>query len=368
MQQKGLLWFGAVALAAVAVACGGNDQKPVNPTSPSGSAAVNGSTSATGDSVTLKVNGPTPTSPTGGARLTSMDAVLSFQAATGKYVQGESYTYRVQLLSAGGTLIEEQTGKGVTYTMRTGLDSDTAYNWRVRAELEGHVGAWSANASFKSMERPTGYLRGNELYDPLTEGRTVGRVVGPVEWIPGVGVKLLGDESAIEYKLGATCDNCEFSMIVGNVGGGSGTDKSKIMTMREDNGLDPGNREFLVDNDRRMTVEKRGDGSLAWRFITHGDQVDTIGAERVQAGVRDDNFYLWTSSWANNVFNVRVQLLPAMQTIYNFGKHFNGAYDPNPHVAYAGSGTTFGGHGTVKNMIVRQVWLSAKARPSWANQ
>lgn len=367
MQQKGLLWIGAVALAAIAVACGNGDQKPVNPASPTVSAATGGP-SAASDGVTLKVNGPTPTSPTGGARLTTMQAVLTFQAATGKYIQGETFTYRVQLMSAGGQLLEEQTGKGLSYTMKTSLAANTDYSWRARAEQQSYAGAWSSTATFKSMERPTGYVKANEVYDPLIDGKTVGKILGPAEWIPGVGLKLLAEDSAIEYRLGSTITRGEFSMVVGNVGGDSGNDKSKIMSMREENGDDRGARTFLVDNNRRMTVEKREDGNVAWRFITHDDQVDTISNERKPAGVRDESWYVWTSTWAGS-FTVKIQQLPNLVTMYEFGKAYQGRdYDPTPHVAYAGSGTTWGGHGTVAGMIVRQVWLSPNPRPSWANQ
>jgi hypothetical protein len=40
--REGLLWAGAIALAVLAVGCGGNDQPPVNPAGPSSSTAVVG--------------------------------------------------------------------------------------------------------------------------------------------------------------------------------------------------------------------------------------------------------------------------------------------------------------------------------------
>lgn len=366
MQQKGFLWMGAFVLVALAVACSGGDKTPVSPTSPTLSSVTAGADAAA-DGVTLKVNGPTPSSPVGGVRLISMAVTLAFQAATGKYVSGETYAYRVQLMNASSVLLEEQTGKALSYAMKTALDADTLYRWRARAELEGYVGAWSTVETFKSMERPTGYIKGNEVYDPLIDGKTVGKISGPFTWIPNVGIRLDAGDSSIEYALPATCVSCEFSMIVGNVGGSSGNDKSKIMAMREENGLHPTHREYLVDNDRRMTIEKRGDGNVAWRFITHDDQVDTIGGERINPGIRDDFEYLWKARW-DGAFTLTIQQLPAFNTIYNFGKHYAGSYDASPHMAYVGSGSTFMGHGTVAGMVVRQVWLSPNPRPSWANQ
>jgi hypothetical protein len=56
--------------------------------------------------------------------------------------------------------------------------------------------------------------------------------------------------------------------------------------------------------------------------------------------------------------------------IYNFGKHYGGLYDPNPHLAYLGSPVGRGGvdDATVPGMVVRQVWLSKRPRPSFADK
>lgn len=358
MQQKGYLWLPVIVLVALAVACGSD--KPANPTTASSSATAASASSAS-DAVTLKVSAPTLTSPIGGVRLTTMDLTLTFQAATGTYVSDATFTYRVQLLDASSKLLEEKTGTGTTYAMSYDLEADTLYRWRVRAEMDGAVGPWSAVETFKSMEIPAGYIKGNEVYDPLTDGKTVGTVSGSVTWLPGVGVKLNGFESYIEYRLPTPCQTGEFSMIIGGVGGSNGGGKTKVMAMRQ--GLDD-----LITNDRRMTVESRN-GVVAWRFITHDDQVDTVGSERYAPGISDDYEYLWTASF-NGRFTVTIQKLPGMTTIYNFGKAYLGTYLADPHYAYVGapigrSGVTAG---TVPGMIVRQVWLSPNPRPSWANK
>lgn len=363
MSQKGFLWIGATALVALAVACGGSDQKPVSPTSPTVSANAAGANAA-GDGVTLKVNGPTPASPKGGARLTTAEAVLSFQAATGKYVQLNGFTYRVQLLNAGGGMLEEQTGQGLSYTMKTALDSDTQYGWRVRAEMDGHAGAWSATEIFKSMERPTGYIRGDEVYDPLTDGKSIGQVNGDVTWIPGVGIQLNNFYSNIEYHIPQTILRGEYSCIISGLTTSGAGGKTKVFAMGQ--GADD-----IVTNDRRMTVEKRVDGTIAWRFITHDDQVDTEGAERVQFGFRKANTYFWKATWDGSF---RVQIWDGGvngNKVYDFAKGYDGRdYDPNPHYAWAGApvGRSGPDGATVPGMIIRQIWISSRPRPSWANQ
>ena len=65
----------------------------------------------------------------------------------------------------------------------------------------------------------------------------------------------------------------------------------------------------IVTNNRRMTVEKRGDpaGIIAWRFITHDDQVDTEGAEREFFNFQASQTYFWQATWRANRFTVVVK-------------------------------------------------------------
>ena len=51
---------------------------------------------------------------------------------------------------------------------------------------------------------------------------------------------------------------------------------------------------------------RRSSGTVAWRVITHDDQVDTEGAEREVVQFLEDHTYLWEASWRNNFFNVRI--------------------------------------------------------------
>ena len=156
------------------------------------------------------------------------------------------------------------------------LEFDQPYTWRVRAVQNAARGPWSASSTFRAPAG--GFIRGNEVYDPLTNGKTVGEIVGPVTFIPGVGVRLETYGSYIRYRLPETLVQGEFSLIITNVATNTEGGKTKVFAMSE--GLSD-----IVTNDCRMTVEKRGDpeGIVAWRFISHEDQIDTEGAER---GVR----------------------------------------------------------------------------------
>src|SRR4029079_15263937 len=107
---------------------------------------------------------------------------------------------------------------------------DTTLTWRVRAELQGAFGPGSADAAFKT---PVGaYIRGSEIRDPLTIGRTVGTAFGPVQFVTD-GLELLTAESRVTYQLPQTLEAGEFSVLVTGFDEGSPGDKSKIMSMQE---------------------------------------------------------------------------------------------------------------------------------------
>lgn len=343
----------ALALAAIVSISACGDDAPTSPSAPSPGPA---------EGVTLKVSAPALVAPVNGARVSDRRPTLTFGAATGSFAQA-SFTYRVQVMDGGNKVVHEQAVTSLNARCGTDLDTNKEYSWRVRAELEGAAGPWSEAAKFKSPERPMGYLRGNELYDPLTESESVGRIVGPYTWVPGQGIRLESKDSYIEYRLPETCMSCEFSMVVSTVCGDCGDTKSNIMSMRDET-----SSHFFTMNRRRMTIEKRADGIIAWRIITSAEEVSTIANERINGGIRSDQTNLWTADWRDGRFGLTIQRLPGLDTFYQFHKHYPGVYDPRSHLAYVGSPFSESGHGTVGGMTVRHVWLSPQQRPSWANQ
>jgi hypothetical protein len=56
--------------------------------------------------------------------------------------------------------------------------------------------------------------------------------------------------------------------------------------------------------------------------------------------------------------------------IYSFGKSYCGTYNPDPHMVYAGGPTGRAGpdSGSVPGMIVKQLWMSSRPRPAFANR
>jgi hypothetical protein len=291
--------------------------------------------------------------------------VLVAAKARGKFVEiTPSYEFEVfrgteRVYSSGVTGGAGSGPDNVAHTVVTGLEFDQQYTWRVRAVMGNRVGPWSSSATFRAPAG--GFIRDSGVFDPLTNGTTVGEIVGDVTFISGVGARLNGFGSHIRYRLPRTLVQGEYSLITTNVPTNTEGDKTKIMACSEGTA-------DIVTNDRRMTVEKRGDpaGIVAWRFITRDDQVDTEGREREFVGFDANQKYLWTATW-NGFFNVRIQAGGSTgPTIYSKGKPYAGQYDPSPMVCFAGAPVGRSGFtaASVPGMIVRNVWISSSPRPA----
>jgi hypothetical protein len=357
MQHRTLVACAAAAIIAGTLACSDDSPTPVSPSS-----SQPGASAAGPDGSTLKATAPTPQSPTNNQQPDSLVLVANKSTPTYAGASAVAYSYEFEIKNSGGSTVCSSGAVGagggttVSYSPTCTLEFDQSHTWRVRAVSQGAVGPWSAAASFRAPAG--GFIRGNEVYDPLINGKTVGEIVGPVTFIPGVGVRLESFESHIRYRLPQTLVNGEFSIIVTNVATNTEGGKTKIMAMSE--GLSD-----LITNDRRMTIEKRGDpeGIVAWRLISHEDQVDTEGAEREFVSFDPAQSYLWTATW-NGVFTVTVQR--GGTTVYSKGKPYRGAYDPDPHYAFIGAPIGRSGidAATVPGMVVRQVWISPRPRPA----
>lgn len=361
--NKKLYLVAACGLLATALSCSDKSSSPAAPTP-----VTNGSGSnapATADGTTLKTPPPTPVSPANGATAEDFNIVLKVNPVTAKYADVSNFAYRFQVLLNNAVVKEFRTSTSTQWAV-SDLDNNTTYTWHARAELGTAFGPWSDNWTFKTPEIPEGYINGGEVYDPLFNGKTVGIIHGAVSFIPGVGAKLEGLTSYIEYRLGQTVVGGEFSILVTNLNFNTEGDKTKIMAQTE-------GESDITTNDRRFTIEKRGNpaGTVAWRIRTSNDQIDTQGAERVTRHFDPSHTYFWKAVWGSNRFNLQIKDGGVNgNQIYSFGKGYNGVYDPNPHVAFIGGpgGRAGADSGTVPGIIVRQVWLSSRPRPSFANK
>ena len=347
----------AVVMAFV-VACGQRSETPVSPT-------AGGSTEpdAAADGSTLKVPAPNTTSPTGGAQVQD-PLTLVASTVSGKYGT-VSLTYRFEVRS-GNTVVASGTavgsGSSVSFTPAA-IEPDTNFTWRVRAEAQGAFGPWSSDASFRS---PVGaYIRGNELRDPLTIGRTVGTPVGSVQFVRD-GLELLSQDSRVTYQLPSSLSTGEFSMMVTGFDEGSPGDKTKIMSMQEGGG-------DITTNDYRFTVEKRGraysiPGAVTFRIIVGGGEHAIFDGTRLGVAFSDERWYFWKSSWGGNFAQVEVREdSPSGRVIYSQRVNTNHEYRPQPHVLHLGSPVGRAGaiDASIPGAIYKHVYAGPGPRPNF---
>jgi len=326
----------ALIVGLTTVACNRTSNSPVSPTSDGslgGDAAADGST--------LKATTPSLVSPNGGTQVDD-PVVLTAARSTGKFGSlAPSYQFQVRSGSTvvydSGAIAGTASGGNVAHTVpSSALNPDTSYTWRVRAVQQGQNGSWSADGSFKS---PVGaFIRGNELRDPLTIGRTVGTPIGPVQFVAR-GLKLLSQESRVTYELPSTLQEGEFSLMVTGIDEGSPGDKTKVMSMQEGHG-------DITTNDYRFTIEKRGaayvtPGAVTFRIINGdaGEEDDINDGDRIAVAFSDERAYFWKASWRPGSAEVEVREdSPTGRRIYHSGVTTNSRpYRPAQHVIHLGS-------------------------------
>lgn len=130
-----------------AAAC---SQAPSAPLSPTG---IESASTANPDGSTLKVTAPTILEPRGGAVVDTLRPSLVFAPATGRFTS-VVLQYRIESYDAAGTLLDSRVVAGGSWTPDGDLPWDTAYAWRVRAELDGRTGPWSTLERFQTPPRP----------------------------------------------------------------------------------------------------------------------------------------------------------------------------------------------------------------------
>lgn len=353
---------GSLALA-VAVAC----SQGASPTTPSPAAAGTGDLGPGG--ATLKTPAPVLSSPANGSQVTLTTNVPLVSSNVAGSHAAIPITLEYEVRNAAGAVVAnpkvaQSNGATTTYTLPIALQTSAVYTWRTRATYNGAFGPWSTAFTFKAPDIPPAYNTGSEIFDPLTEGKTIGTVNGNVQWLPGVGVKLLENTSHISYVLSNGLQTGQFSMMVRGVDESNPGDKSKIMSMAEGFG-------DVTTNDYRMTAELRGrfyitPGAVQGRFIT-GDAREEFhrisDTPRRVVDFNDETWYLWRVTWTAGTFTLEVRANnesgPVMYsaTVATSGH----AYRPVPHVLYIGQPPGRAGviDATAAGMIVKNLWVSS---------
>jgi hypothetical protein len=360
---------------ALSFACTSHEAGPASPSS----TRVPGTIDAAVDGSTLKATAPIPTSPINGVKLPQGQPVnLVVTNATTPYTSGVALAYRFEVQNAAGSVLESQvvaSGQGTTSrTVAAKLDDDQTYRWRARAEYNGDPGPWSALQSFVTPAND-GYIRGTELYDPLTNGKTIGTIDGSrnVTFVPGQGIRMNDDFAYVVYQMPQVFSSGEMSVEVTGLGPNGAPGKARIFSMLDRLGVPGSSAKYSIN------VQYRGaggapDNCIAWKAVL-GDNANSLEpttAKRFESVFLLDpsKVYLWQAFWTPT--SVRVVVKEGGTTgpvVYDYKVDAtSGTTNWNPEKMFAFLGTNnasyTGFDGTRIGMTLRNLWVGSTPRPT----
>ncbi len=331
--------FSASALFAsftAFTACGSKAATPTQPTStpPSTQPA-------------RTVAAPALSAPVNGAQLTDAAVVLkATNAQTTGSVQSVKYRFEwseVDTFPEGSrTGFKDEVDQGgdtTTFQITDTLKPGAKYFWRVRASSGDLTSDWSAIASFVTLNK--GYIRGQEIYDPLTNGETVGARIGGT-FVANQGWKATSPSDGIDYDI-PTCAACTVEFDVTDFGKRAGASLSKDLKWLSMGDASTFNNFTLFRNHVwKMHLEQRSDGDgtgmkLIWRNGREGggDPGDHEGKLEPTMNWRSSAVFHFTLTWTPGSYEVAVGEVNADGSLTGHRVWFQGgfarAYAPPNH-------------------------------------
>lgn len=354
MPRKTYVVTGVAALVALAIACGKQSDTPV---SPSSARAVATNEAAGSQGETLKITAPTLISPINNVVLDGADATMVCTPPTGKF-EPTTLAYDFELYDANNVKIRTEVVAGPQWVVH-GLDFKSNFTWRVRGTSDNAYGPWSVFGAFTTPDN-RGYIRGSELFDPLTNGQTVGTVTNDITFLPGQGVRLNSIESFIQYPLQTPLTDGEFSVIITGLRNSDEQWKTKVMSMLQGDGVN------VTDNAYRLTIDRRNSdqsGAVRWTLRSRG--VDAGEPNCGAASWNATHLYFWKYQWhLSGQATVSVQDNGTTGPVFRqCSTTYKTPYSPNPHWIRLGSVGGRGGSETLPGAIFRNVWVSSNPRP-----
>jgi hypothetical protein len=343
--------FAVVAFAAalLAAACGGSPSQP-SP-GPGAGAPLPPPT----------LGAPVPDNPDPDEQLTSTQPELRVGNAASDQAGAKSYHFQVSSTDDfSAVVVEAQNvaeGPGATtWTVSPPLQPNTIYWWRSRATQGTATGPWSGASRFKS--KIEGYNLPGELFDPLTNGTSIGSRAGGLTFLPE-GVRLDGLGSRIRYALMRTMSSGEFSVQATGLDNNSAGESTKLFSMQQGSDL-------ITTNPYRATIEKRANGTVSFRLIA-GNPDTRADADRREVTFSPSKTYLWRFTWGGGT--ARLVIFEGDEqgpVVFNNAKSYGGTYLPNPHIAHLGAPPARDGliDASTPGAIIRNVWISNRPRPA----
>ena len=376
---KKLLLFGILAVAAAAIACGEQAPTPAAPTP----AASSETSAAAADGSTLKTTAPALQQPANGSNADSLTPNLVIANATLKYLGDvslmASVRYKLNIETTSGAQVYAAWATSAPGTDLSAhrvaagvLQAETTYRWRARAEMGNSVGPWSAYWTFTTPKTGSGlpsYQNATELWDNLTDGRTLGTLAGGAQ-LTSKGVYLPLFESHVTYTLQNTLTSGSIECLIEGLASDSNGGKTKVFSSQQGYG-------DITANPFRFTIEKRGDdhpdvGKYRLRIITGNATSGFYDSDRIQpSSLLASKTYYHRVSWGNNVVSFAVRDGSASGPLvasYEFS--YQGTYRPSPHVVHIGAPVPRGGaaDASVPGITVRFFYVSQGGRyPGIAN-
>lgn len=347
-----------IVIASAGAACS-RSAAPTAPATPTVSASDN-------SGATLIVSRPVPASPATGTQVQATPMLVA-SASTGAGTA--ALQYRFELFNATGTLVEQSSLVNTpSYQVTATLEFAKSYSWRVRAEYQSHVGPWSDTSTFVSPEG--GYIHTGEVFDVLSNGKTVGERIGSTTFVAG-GLRVDNASSYVRYLIPGSVTSGEFSMEVSGLRPNNAGDKNKVFAMSSDGA------NFITDP-YRVDIQYRGSAGFPPNAITFrclygsADDLDVRyepdTATRLASAVNLDpnTVYFWKFTWGSEVRLVVRQGSATGPILYNVGVASpRGSYRPTPWYAYLGAPTGSSGaeSASAPGAIYKNVWISSRARP-----
>jgi hypothetical protein len=177
------------ALFAATAACG--KSSPASPSKPNTQAAL---------------AAPVTQSPKGGTQIQGLRPTLIVANAVATGEVG-TVTYRFEVSEkqdfpvGSRTVAKEGIGQGngtTSWAVDVDLIPNSLYYWRARATNGALTSDWSPVETFKTEN--VGYRNGQNIFDPLSNGKTVGAQIGGT-FIPNMGWKANALSDAIDYDI-----------------------------------------------------------------------------------------------------------------------------------------------------------------------
>lgn len=343
----------AVGVVAVSVACtssGGTREVPTVP----GSASL---------------SAPTPSSPINDAQLDTLRPTLVVTNATSTESGAKSYEFQISDRNDFATTVVSQSGiaegSGTTsFTPATDLPASSRMYWRARASQGGTLSAWCDPAQFRT--KAGGFNRAGELFDPLTNGQTIGTRVGSTTFLGERGLRVDNPTSWVKYQLAETLTSGEISVLVEGLAPNNPGFKSRIFSM-----MDGG--DSLFQSPYLFNVQYRGvsgnpDNAISFKLLNGGEafKFEPDFAQRAAAirSLSPSTTYLWTATWGPSFRLTIREGGPTGGVVYDIVMPTSGTYSPTPHTVYLGANDAAFESGSYPGAIYRNFWVGRGTRPA----